>query len=151
MWLQTLKTRLVAPEIPRNRPMIIWKAFVLRFLQKSRMLTITTQAYSEYISQEVRLHLSYDSTNLALVSLPAAACCFCCSEQLLEVITAYRRNQRHGRIAVYTGSSLDSKNCSSRSSALTEVVETQRDFKAQALSVSLVMMRLAQSTMTCSR
>lgn len=86
MWLQTLKTRFEAPEIPRNMPMIIWNAFVPRFFAKSRMLMITTHAYTVLLSLEARSQLSKHSTNFALVSLLAAGCCFCCSDRFGEVI-----------------------------------------------------------------
>jgi len=52
---------------------------------------------------------------------------------------------------MYSVSSLDSRKSSSRSAAVTDFVETERDFDARALSVSLMTMQLARSTMTCSR
>jgi len=131
--------------------MMIWKAFVPRFFAKSKMLTITTQAYCEQLGKLTGLQLSEDSTNIALISLLAATCCFCCSERLLEAIMVFRRYQRCGRVPVYSISSLGSKKSSSRSSASTEVVETRSDFNAHALSVSFTMIWLARSTMTCSR
>jgi len=101
MWLHTFMTRFVAPEIPRNSPMTIWKAFVARFFAKSRMLMMTTQAcHKERTQPDGHRNTRKNSTNLALVSLLAHASSFCFSERFREVTMRFRRNHSCGRVSV---------------------------------------------------
>ena len=151
IWLQTLKTCLLAPDIPRNSPMITWKAFMARFFVKRMMLTITMQAcqvaqLQDWIKTERELN-KFCSLLLTCSHLPLPLLWAVFYDNMM----ALRRKQKSGRVLKYSFSSPDSKKSSSRLSASSDVVGTWRVSFWQALWVSFMMTQLTWLTMMCLR